>query len=243
MKHRSVGPFRTHAHLSFGSRLLFASSLIVLVASKAPGGIDRRGSDHLVPPPFGFRLQSGPLAEYRKLCESKLFVSPTSVAQYVRLPGSSEREQALSVWCSESRQGRRCWITVTSPSARLWSCIPVGTEKTASAREIIVHRRDAQLPTRTADAVRGAWIAILSVQQVSQTDQSVGIDNDIDLFKVVNAKGKTLEGCLPLKPGPKTSALLRLAGLLADYCEGSEARRTEMAPIILRVALALQRKT
>lgn len=191
--------------------------------------------------------KKGPGAQYRRLLQQKLFVTPGDVARYVYLPPETgSKEAVVSLYRRNGKQGRESggyWLTTTQPSARLWSCIPTGDEKftgtkPVDTRTISVQRCDAPLPASAAIAVRRVWLAMLAQRKPVPTAPS-SIGSSTEIFSAVDLSGRLLQGQIPSGAKKNTSALFDLANSLAEYCDLPVSRRPEMARRIEKAATKL----
>ncbi len=203
------------------------------------------GNDHLVPL-SEYRFQRGPGAEYRKLWQRKLLVTPGNVARFAHIPGFAQPEVVV---CVDKRPNQKeglpggYWVTFTEASESLWNCIPTGDEKftgrgVADARAVKVRRCDAPLPETTARTICTLWLKMLT-KSTPLPERCFGVDSPTENFAAINPDGRLLEAEAPSCESKNTSELIRIGFLLLDYCNADNGKRAELARKIEDRASAL----
>ena len=127
------------------------------------------GNDHLVPLSEYDLAKTGSGADYRKLWQRKLLVTPGNIARFAHIPGFAQPEAAVCVnKRTEQKDGipGGYWVTLTEASKSLWDCIPSGDEKftkrsVADPRTVNIRRCDAPLPDSTALIIHTLWLKML----------------------------------------------------------------------------------
>jgi hypothetical protein len=195
--------------------------------------------DHLVPLSGIDVEESGPAANYRKLYQGKLFLTPGDVARYIHFPGASRTEVALSIY-RDSRRPGGYWITVTQADKRIWDSISFGERPPrVDPKTIKVKRWDAPLPESTALAVRDVFLAMLRQMGPEPCPECVGVDRTTEIFSIRDADGKLLQGELPMEAKTNTLALLNLTNRLLDYTTLPKDLRLEESRKIEKAATEL----
>ena len=203
--------------------------------------------DHLIPLAEYDIRRAGPGAEYRKLYEKKLFLTPGDIARYVHAPGFSEPEAVVSVYRRSDRESGASagyWVTTTQASGSLWACVRTGDEKVTGrkpvdARTIRVQSWDAPLPETTGVAIQKLWLTMLQQIRANPDPDLIGIDSSTEIFSAKAADGRELQGQVPVGPKKNTVALLDIGNLLARYSKIPERQRPKIAREIERAAFDL----
>ena len=194
--------------------------------------------------PIDVRSQGRISADYRKLYESKLFVTSGDVARYVHLGSLFGNEFAVSVYRDPRRSGGLpggFWVTSTEASERLWKYVRKSdSARSQDARSVHVKRRAAPLPESTAHAVRAIWLAMLTSTR-PPPDNGVEGDTDQLLFSAVDATGTVLRGRAHNLEGDGW-ALVGIAFDLYSFANMPESMRPKMARKIEKAALRLLRR-
>jgi hypothetical protein len=174
--------------------------------------------DHLVPGDEIFDDPQSQLSAYRRLSESKLFVTPGDMARFLHLPGIGGTETAVSIY----RDGRKngglpggCWLTFTQASRLLWTFILHAKDEHGDLDSVKIERRDLPLPEKTAGAVRDAWLIMLA-QSKKPSQSSATVDSSTEIYSAVDTSGRYSAGSSPPLVGRKTSALLQLTNKLIE---------------------------
>lgn len=205
-------------------------------------------SSHLVPVDPNFETGAG--AEYRRLYETKLFVTGGDVARYIHLPGPiMEIESVVSVdrQRANDRTARENYtVTVTRPSVRLWSCIATGEEKVTGrkvvdATSVTVVTHTAELPASTAETLHELWINMLQRAKPEACNECIK-EGTTELFSARDSESKVLRAELPANPSRNIADLLQIANSLMDYCDVRETERVAAARAISERASDLLRR-
>jgi hypothetical protein len=202
--------------------------------------------DHLVPLSEYELAGTGSGAQYRRLWQQKLLVTPGNVARFARIPGFAAPEVVV---CIDKRSAQRgglpsgYWVTFTEASESLWNCIPTGDEKftgrgVANARAAKVRRCDAPLPETTARTIHTLWLKMLT-KATPLPERCFGVDSPTENFAAINSDGRLLEAEGPSCESKNTSELIRIGFLLLDYCNIDSGKRPELARKIEDRASAL----
>jgi hypothetical protein len=183
--------------------------------------------DHLVPVDEIFSDPQSQLSAYRRLSESKLFVTPGDMARFLHLPGIGGTETAVSIY----RDGRKtgglpggCWLTFTRASRLLWTFILHAKDEHGGLDSVKIERRDLPLPEKTAGAIRDAWLIMLA--QSKEPSQSFAtVDSSTEIYSAVDTSGRYLAASSPPLLGRKTSDLLQLTNKLIECCYLAPSKR------------------
>jgi|GEM_PF-5084479 len=226
-------------------RIALCLLVVLLLCSLSNDILGASSDDHLVPVKGGF------WAEYRKIWEPKLLVTPVDVAGFVLLPNGSGVETAVAIY-QQRGHGRAVsgdyFITRTEASRLLADFIAVGRDH-ADAQKVHVKRWDASLPKSTAELLHKLWLTML-LRTAPETDSQITVvDSTKEIYFARNSEGVLLEAESPNHLGENTTALGKLALLLIDYPVSSEPERARLAKqigkdterLLERVARSIQR--
>jgi hypothetical protein len=197
--------------------------------------------DHLVPIDEIFDDQQGQLGAYRKLSESKLFVTPGDMARFLHLPGIGGTETAVSIYHDDRKAGGLpggCWLTFTQASRLLWTFILHATDEQGDVNSVKIERRDLPLPEKTAGAIREAWLIMLA-QSKKPSESVATVDSSTEIYSAVDRSGRYLAASSPPLVGRKTSALLQLTNRLIECCYVAPSERPQKLREVEAAARAL----
>lgn len=181
------------------------------------------------------------LPRFRAVLTSKLGPTRFDCGRVVFEPAFSP-EYSVSVYSRESVDKRQQYFaTYVVAEDSLNERTEIGRHAW-KGNAVKSHRLDCQIPQRTAELVRRAWIGMLSGNQSPRpmrqedlrTTDATGAEFSIQL-----SQGKALYGevlAIELPPGEKTAMLVGLANTLIDYCKAKAKERPAIAAKIDRTA-------
>lgn len=171
---------------------------------------------------------------YRELWQQKLFPKRDAVAKFLRLPGAIGTEIGMTMYQRAKKgPGKRpqFGLIVKEPSSALWGNVIARVSVNQKPKRISIKTCEVVLPESTAEAVHGAWLAML--MQPEQPSDELVIDSTREIFFAKNSQGQELRGRLPLSElGANTTRLFEMANLLYRCCgESEEERNTDFRRI------------
>jgi hypothetical protein len=176
--------------------------------------------------------------DYRRILESKLFVTRADCARISVRPAASP-EFALSVYSLPGRRlpSRRSYhVTVTKASKSIYHSLQEN-----EAVDISVGRLDARIPADTAVALKRLWRKILSQTPGSELSMLPSSDGEIVEFSLDTWKNSLSAGELEIIAGEQTAQVQRLRDLLIEYCTAESDERAALAEIIRKNARGLSK--
>lgn len=184
--------------------------------------------------PIDFLDQPEPDAEeYRTRVASQLYVTPADCGRF-RIDG----DRAVSVYSSEDKEGQvRYWITCTTASGEI--------SGEPGDADIVIDRKDAEIPETTGRAIRRVWQAMLErpfMQYSDDNPPAAVLDGRFVEFSLEVPNRPPLMAVLPPGEGhhgPRVRAFWKIAQALIQYCNAKENERTALASRIQSDANAL----
>jgi len=200
----------------------------------------RRNADYLIL--SDPKMNVGANAEYKKLYEGKLFVTPGNLARFVQLPGPlAQTEIAVSLY-EQNNGSHKYFVTLTEPSRRLADCEPIDPAlPRVDPNTIQVRRFNAQLPEPTALALHSVWVTMLKQARPDPCKDCSG-EGTTEIFSALMPNGRTVEAAM-IYSGPNTLELAKLAGDLIEYCRAPATERDGIARNLEKKAVELQKRS
>jgi hypothetical protein len=219
----------------------FVAIPLALLAFAHSALIAETGDDHLVPV-----SQTEIDANYRKLWEPRLIVTPGEVARFILLTDGSGAEGAASVYHESAKIGALpgdYWIAITETSAYLGQFLPpLDDKKSVALKKVEIKRCDAPIPASVAQGIHQLWLQMLAHAAPDPNEGAIQLDSSTGIFSARNSQGKTLEAETPKHLGKNTDALIKIAFLLHDYCIASASERSKLAEQIDNATRALLKR-
>lgn len=218
----------------------FIALCVIIIGSAAELSFAGKAGDYLMP----LNDDDGIAGTYRKLYESKLFVTPGDIARYVSLPGlKGEGETSASIHQTIKKGGMpgNYWVTTLKSSGSLWDTLPQPGSKPSSLRAIRIQRCDAPIPESTARSIHKAWVAMLQRTRSAPLNEVRG-DSSNQIFAVRQARNRLLRAETH-DFGKNNMMLIELGEGLIGYCDTQPSKRMATAILIEKHALALLKRS
>jgi hypothetical protein len=198
-------------------------------------------ADHLVPVEKYMSIETGVSAEYRRVWQQQLSVSPDDPVTFVSLPGLFGEEEAVSIRRLPSNRGFR--VVYRKASSRLWNYFaPGGNPPNGTPQDVPIESCEAAIPETAAKKVLALWVTMIRQAKACAPTDSFSLDSNSQIFLAVDEIGHQLRAQAPDELGHNTHALVRLALSLEDYCEAPPQSRRKIAKMIEHHAEGLLRK-
>jgi hypothetical protein len=163
------------------------------------------GNAGLNAPSANDRLFQVDLAEfptYRALCLGRLGPTPFNYARMMVQPAFAP-EYSVSVYSRSNGRGHVRYVAAyVALDRNLWQTTDMGRHS-KEVEVVKIRRIDCEIPARTADLIRGAWVRMLSGNQrprpMREGDAGAATDATIAEFSIQLPHGQTLYGKSQLK--------------------------------------------
>jgi hypothetical protein len=210
---------------------IFVAAIVAVGASEQRGasGKDERASDRLLSFTYAFNK------EIRPIVEAKLLQSSASHGRMIKLPSFPEiAESAVSVDCPASDdQTAACRVILTQAKSNMENTMMEywgDPDAIRKVEAIVVVRREAAIPKRTANAFRDCLrVMIPEPGDPLKLHPATITDNDRIEFWLEEPNVAPRKGERAEKPGRRSKILIRIGDLLVHYCEEPESQRSRIA--------------
>ena len=188
-----------------------------------------------------YQVDLAQFRKYRALWTAKFGPTPFNYARMMAEPAFAP-EYSVSVYSQSSRPDQAKYVvTYIVGDQNLWQATDIAKQP-QRAKGVKTRRTDCEISEQTAEKVKQAWIAMLSVDQHPKPmpKEVVGRATDATVaeFSIQSSHGEALYGevAVELAEGRKTRGLLEVANALIEYCKATPAERPVIASQIDRKA-------
>jgi hypothetical protein len=191
------------------------------------------------------KVDLGFFPRYRAILLNKLASTSFDCGRVVFKPAFAP-EYSVSVYSrATSNKPTQYFVTCIKADLSLNDRMEPGIDP-REAQAVKTHRSDCEIPKKTAENVRQAWLGLLSGNKrprpMRLEDAARTTDTTVAEFSIQLSRAKVLYGeeiAAELPQGPKTKMLVDLANTLANYCKSKRSDRAAVASEIDQKATRL----